>query len=93
MPSGDRTPSASGFDSRCSPSCSLTRGGPRSFVFAVYHKVSDVLPRASSTPVDLGMATMCAFLRRTLWVTSYHAYLCKKNDPGWDYPVVLLFTH
>ena len=40
MPSGDSTPSASGLDSRCSPSCSLTSGGPRSFVFAVYQKGS-----------------------------------------------------
>ena len=37
MPSGDSTPSASGLVSRCSPSCSLTSGGPSRRVFAVYH--------------------------------------------------------
>ena len=40
MPSGDSTPSPSGFDSRCSPSCSLTSGGPSRRVFAVYQKGS-----------------------------------------------------
>ena len=40
MPSGDSTPSARGLDSRCSPSCSLTSGGPRSLRFAVYQKGS-----------------------------------------------------
>ena len=59
MPSGDSTPSASGLDSRCSPSCSLTSGGPSSLVFAVYQKVSGWLPGPSSRPVGLGIATVC----------------------------------
>src|SRR2546421_10375523 len=57
MPSGDSTPSASGFDSRCSPRSWLTSGGPSSRRWVVYQKVSGRPELLSSKPVAFRVAT------------------------------------
>src|SRR5690242_11710841 len=81
MPSGDSTPRASGFDSRCSPRSWLTSGGPSSRRFVVYQKVSGKPALLSSRPVALRVATDdCAFhpvytLLGAL-ETSYHYNRC-----------------
>src|SRR5581483_6924756 len=57
MPSGDSTPRASGFDSRCSPRSWLTSGGPSSLRLVEYQKVSGRPALGSSKPVALRVAT------------------------------------
>src|SRR5215472_13228172 len=70
MPSGERTPSASVLDRRCSPSCSLTRGGPSRRRLAVYQKACRRLLPASGGSASLGLATICAFPLRNVLVTA-----------------------
>src|SRR5215471_4198706 len=57
MPSGDSTPRASGFDSRCSPRSWLTSGGPSSRRLVEYQKVSGKPALRSSRPIALRVAT------------------------------------
>ena len=61
MPSGESTPSASGLDSRCSPSCSLTSGGPSSRRFTEYQKPSVRSGPRSRTSTALRMAGSAPF--------------------------------
>src|SRR5579859_3877555 len=57
MPSGDSTPRASGFDSRCSARSWLTSGGPRTRRFAEYQKLSGRRLLSSSSAADFRVAT------------------------------------
>ena len=57
MPSGDSTPSASGLDSRSSPSWSFTSGGPSSRRFSEYENVSGRSSPRLSNPAALRTAT------------------------------------
>src|ERR1700728_4840140 len=57
IPSGDSTPSASGFVSRCSPRSWLTSGGPSSLRLVEYQNVSGRPALFSSKPAALRVAT------------------------------------
>src|SRR6201992_802470 len=57
VPPGESTPRASGLDSRCSPSCSLTSGGPSSRGFTEYQKASGRSGPPSRTFAAFRMAT------------------------------------
>src|SRR5581483_8964885 len=108
MPSGDSTPRASGFDSRCSPRSWLTSGGPSSRRLVVYQKVSGRPALFSSKPVALRVATDVLRLSSGLYAfrapeTSYHYNRCGRYGqvavpappwPTWgeDYPISCLFT-
>src|SRR5262252_2251682 len=71
MPSGESTPSASGFDRRWWRSCSLTMGGPSSRRFTEYQKPSSSSPPVRK-PAALRMATSVRPVdRKSLW-PSYH---------------------
>src|SRR5689334_6065471 len=87
MPSGDSTPSASGFDSRCSPRSWLTSGGPSSRRLVVYQKVSGRPELLSSKPVALRVATDDLRLSSGLYAfrapeTSYHYNRYGRYGPG-----------
>src|ERR1700680_4349638 len=59
IPSGASTPSASTLDSRCSPSCSLTMGGPSRRRFSEYAKPSGRSSRLPKRPTAFRIATCC----------------------------------
>src|SRR5579859_2553944 len=85
MPSGDSTPSASGFVSRCSPRSWLTSGGPSSLRLVEYQNVSGRPALLSSKPVALRVATDDLRLSSGLYAfgapeTSYHYNRCGRNE-------------
>ena len=83
MPSGDSTPRASGLDSRCSPSCSLTSGGPSSRRFTEYQKPSGRSGPPSRTSTAFRMAKDLRLLPfHTLPWTSYHPSVSAGNACG-----------
>src|ERR1700733_6081084 len=86
MPSGESTPSASGLDSRCSPSCSLTSGGPSRRRLVEYQKLSGIVVLLSSRPIAFRAATLYRRLSScSRSETSYHPDPRRRHS-GWEQP-------